>query len=379
MADQHTATDQDVAAGLARALRAAVTAAEAGIAATAAAEARGAAKLAKNAPDEDLAKNGAAKSVPTTHGQKNVAWYRAAQRAQHASKDKAAKIISAASKRIKEPVSGDELKTYTNEAMKRKAHDAGRVKKDEKPADQEIPPLKAVPEAAMPGTTLPEDKAPKKLEAEGSGGLKKDALQTAAVLHDLRGAPAAKPAAKKPVVLPGHKAPLPAKAALPGPQGTAPAATGGKGFLSGLIARFHGPKKLAMAEPEPHAQADFESRKKPSRFESDIKTCKTCGKPYDDHKKPEIQKACGEMSKAAMSGIPAAPKAPAAPKPAAPQGVKAPAPAKPVMGKTGLDPSKPESEKNPPAPRTDADRMATLFGKEPKVLHPSDKKRPGKK
>lgn len=320
MADQHTATDQDVAAGLARALRAAVTAAEAGIAATAAAEARGAAKLRKNA----------------------VAGYG----------PKAAGVGA--------PVPGP-------------------MGKDEKPAGQEIPPLKAVPEAAMPGTTLPEDKAPKKLEAEGSGGLKKDALQTAAVLHDLRGAPAAKPAAKKPVVLPGHKAPLPAKAALPGPQGTAPAATGGKGFLSGLIARFHGPKKLAMAEPEPHAQADFESRKKPSRFESDIKTCKTCGKPYDDHKKPEIQKACGEMSKAAMSGVPAAPKAPAAPKPAAPQGVKAPAPAKPVMGKAGLDPSKPESEKNPPAPRTDADRMATLFGKEPKVLHPSDKKRPGKK
>lgn len=72
------------------------------------------------------------------------------------------------------------------------------------------------------------------------------------------------------------------------------------------------------------------------------------------------------VKKAAMAGgIPAAPKAPAAAKP---PGAKMTMPKQPAMK------AEPESEKNPPAPRSDSDKMDTLFGKEPKSLHPSDKK-----
>jgi hypothetical protein len=135
---------------------------------------------------------------------------------------------------------------------------------------------------------------------------------------------------------------------------------------------------VAKEEAGPHS---FESKKKPSRLESDIKTCKTCGKPADDHKKEDIKKACGEMAKAAMNAVPAAPKPPKPPAAAKPAGT----PAKPPgLGKTGADPSKPESKGNPPAERTDKDKMDTLFGADPKPLHPSDKKKtrvklPGKK
>ena len=257
---------------------------------------------------------------------------------------------------------------FSEKAPKKDKKIAERQAKAGAAKKAEIDPVETADERANPKAKLPDDKNSVKVGGdEGSGGLGKADLS--AIAHGVTTAAKGTSLAMlrhyaTHAVTGATKSLADLRGAATAPAGQHPSS------LEAIRGRSRTAPVVKAEKDDKKPDHEFESRKKPSKLESDIRTCKNCGKVH------EIKKNCGEMEKAAMGAgapaTPAAPKPPAAAKPAA--GVKLPS-----VKKVGMDPTKPESEKNPPAPRTDKDKMDTHFGPEPKVLHPSDKKKSAKK